>query len=88
MKLTRILRNGTAALLIAAVPVTSSIAATRPNAAVPMAGSAVSTAAYDDDGHDESIGWIGLAAGVLLIGLFALLVLGDDDDDEDELSPG
>lgn len=86
MKLTTILRNGMIGTLIALVPVTSSIAATRPNAAVPMASSAASTAALDDDGDGHTFGYIGLAVGVVLIALFAVLVL--DKDDDDEVSPG
>ena len=83
MQLTKILRNGIAGALIAAVPVTSSIAATRPNAAVPMSSSAAATsAAAEDLGGDASYGWIGLAIGVIGIALFALLVLDNDDDDE------
>ena len=83
MKLTKILRNGIAGALIAAVPVTSSIAATRPNAAVPMSSSAAATsAAAQDFGGDESYGWLGLALGVAAIAIFALLVLDNDDDDE------
>lgn len=80
MNLTKILRNGVAGTLIALLPVTSSIAATRPSAAVPMASSAASTAALDDDG-DGSIGWVGIALGVAAIAIFAILVLDDDDDD-------
>lgn len=87
MKLTKMLRNGMMGALIALVPVTSSVAATRPSAAVPMAGSTASTAAAADFGGDDSIGWVGLAVGVIAIALFAVLVLDKDDDDDDALSP-
>ena len=88
MKPLKMLRNGMIGTLIALVPMTSGIAATRPSAAVPMAGSTASaSAATAGIGDDESIGWVGLAAGVVAIALFALLVLDNGDDDDDALSP-
>ena len=88
MNLLKILRNGMAGALIAAVPVTTSIAATRPNAAVPMASSTASTAAAAQDfGGDHSYNWLAIGLGVAAIAIFALLVL-DNDDDDDEASPG
>jgi hypothetical protein len=87
VKLPQILRNGVIGTSIALLLATSSVAATRPNAAVPMAASSASSAALaDGDGH--RFGWIGLAIGVVAIALFAAFVVHDDDDDEDELSPG
>ena len=89
MTLSQVLRNGTIGTSIALLLVTSGVAATRPNVAVPMAGSAASTtAAAAQDGGDESYNWMALAIGVLGIALFALVVHDDDDDDEDSLSPG
>lgn len=40
MTLSKVIRVGVAAALVASVPLTASVAATRPNAAVPVAGSA------------------------------------------------
>ena len=89
MKLSRIMRNGVIGTSIALLLATSSVAATRPNVAVPVAGSAASSAAAADGfGGDASYGWLGLAVGVVLIALYAAFVVDDDDDDEDELSPG
>lgn len=88
MKLTRILRNGAAGVLIASVPVTASIAATRPNAAVPVAGSTAVTAQVVDDRYDRRAGiaWPALAviAAALLVGIW--IVLDDDDDGEGALT--
>lgn len=50
VKIGKIIRNGVAGLMIAAVPVSSSFAATRPGAAVPTAGSSAVSAQYDDNG--------------------------------------
>ena len=89
MDLMKNLRNATIGALIAAVPLTSSIAATRPNAAVPMAGSAASSAATADGiGGDHSYNWVAFALGIAAIALFALLVLDDDSDDDDAVSAG
>jgi hypothetical protein len=90
VQLLKNLRNVTIGALIAAVPLTSSIAATRPNAAVPMAGSAASTAATAESGigGDHSYNWVAFALGIAAIALFALLVLDDDGDDDDAVSAG
>ena len=87
MTLGKMLRNGMIGALITCVPVTSALAATRPNAAVPMASSTASSAALGIGDDGDSIGWIGLAVGVIAIALFAVLVL-DNDDDEDAVSNG
>lgn len=50
MKIGKYIRNGVAAIMIAAVPVSSSFAATRPGTAVPTAGSSAVGAQYDDSG--------------------------------------
>ena len=79
MKLTQILRNGMIGTLIALVPVTQGLAATRPNAAVPMASSAASSVAVADDyDSDHSYNWVAIGLGVLAIAIFAVLVLDED----------
>ena len=90
MKLSQILRNGMIGTSIAVLLATSSVAATRPNVAVPMSSSAVATAAAQDGiGGDESYNWLAIGLGVLAIAIFALIIHdGDDDEDEDSLSPG
>ena len=91
MKLTKILRNGIAGTLIALVPVTSSYAATRPDAAVPMASSVATTATaaqdYDDDG---GMNWVVLAAigFAVAVALYIILKGDNDDDDLEGVSPG
>ena len=88
MKLAKILRNGVAGALIACVPVTATVAATRPNAAVPMAGSAATTAAQYENDDQGGISWVALAAIGLAVGVAIFLLLDDDDDGEGALSPG
>ncbi len=89
MKLTKILRNGVAGALIACLPVTATLAATRPNAAVPMAGTAAATAAqYQDDQQGGGISWVALAAIGLALGVALFLILDKDDKGEGSLSQG
>ena len=88
MKLTKILRNGVAGALIASVPATASLAATRPGAAVPVAGSTAIAAAQYDDTYDArpGIAWpaVAVIAAALIVGLW--IVIDDDDDGEGALS--
>ena len=89
MKFPQILRNGMIGTSIAVLLATSTVAATRPNVAVPMSSAAASTAAAQDGiGGDESYNWLAIGLGVLAIAIFALIVHDGDDDDEDSLSPG
>jgi hypothetical protein len=88
VKISQILRNGLIGTSIAVFLVTSSVAATRPNVAVPMSSSAASSVAAAQDGGDESYNWLAIGLGVLAIAIFALIIHDGDDDDEDELSPG
>lgn len=80
-----VLRNALAGAIIAAIPVTSTIAAVRPNAAVPTAAStAVSAQVYSDyDRDDDGIaaGWPVLLFGAAMGVLVVILMLEDDDDD-------
>ena len=85
MKLVRILRNGVAGALIAALPVTATMGATRPNAAVPTASSAAVTAAQDDY-DDGGISWLAIAAIGVAVAVALWLILDNDDDDEGALS--
>jgi len=89
VKLTKLLRNGVAGALIACMPVTATLAATRPNAAVPMAGSAATTAAqYDDSSQGGGISWVALAAIGLAVGVAIFLILDKDDKGSGSLSQG
>ena len=68
MKLQKILRNAVAGTLIACVPVSATVAATRPNAAVPMAS------AQAVNGADEGVAgvpWVPLIA----IGVAAIVAI-------------
>jgi hypothetical protein len=87
--LTKILRNGVAGALIACVPVTASLAATRPNAAVPMASSTAATAAQSEDGYQGGgISWVALAAIGLALGVALFLILDKNGNGEGSLSQG
>lgn len=80
------LRNGIAGALIAVVPVTAGLAETRPNAAVPMAGSAAVAAQYSDD--DAGTPWLAFAAIGLAVVVAAWILLDGDDDGEGAISHG
>ena len=82
----KVIRNGIAAALIASFPVTASLAATRPNAAVPTASSAAVVAQYDDD-HGGTP-WLAFAAIGLAVIVAIWILLDDDDDGEGAISPG
>ena len=87
MRLVKILRNGVAGALIAALPVTATMGATRPNAAVPTASSAAVTASSQDDYDDGGISWLAIAAIGVAVAVALWLILDDDDDGEGSLSP-
>lgn len=86
MKLMRTLRNGVAGALIAAVPMTAAVAATRPNAAVPVAGSTAVVAQDGDYDGRMGIAWpaIAVIVAALIVGVW--IALDDDDDGEGALS--
>ena len=68
VKLRKILRNAVAGTLIACVPVSATVAATRPNAAVPMASAQAVTA--QDEGA-AGVPWVPLVA----IGIAAVVAI-------------
>jgi hypothetical protein len=86
--LPKILRNGLAGVLIACVPVTATLAATRPNAAVPLAASTAATAAQNDDSDRANISWVALGAIALALGVALFIILDKDDKGEGSLSQG
>ena len=65
----KLIRNGVAGALIAAMPITSTVAAVRPNAAVPTAGSAGISAQGESA---ASIPWlpIGIIIATLTLGSY------------------
>ena len=70
MKLQKFLRNALAGTLIACLPVSTTVAATRPSAAVPMAGAQAVTGQYDNDGV-AGVPW----APLIAIGIAALVAI-------------
>lgn len=86
MKLTKIIRNGVAGVLIAAVPVTSSIAATRPGAAVPTAASTAVVAAQDNRSNFTNVPIAPLVVILVALGLGIYLAVDKDDDGEGSVS--
>jgi hypothetical protein len=86
VKVSKVIRNLTAAALIASVPATGAFAATRPSAAVPMAGS---TAVMAQDEGQPGDNW-GVYAGIGFLVLVAVwaLVSSDGHGNNDPLSRG
>jgi hypothetical protein len=77
VKLQKFLRNAVAGTLIACLPVSATVAATRPNAAVPMAGAQAVTGQYDDHGA-AGVPWVPLIAiGIAAIVAIIILVSHD-----------
>ena len=69
MSALKFIRNGVAGALIAAMPITSTVAAVRPNAAVPAAGSTAITA----QGQSAAgVPWlpIGIVIATLTLGIY------------------
>ena len=90
MKVTKFVRNGLAGAMIAVVPLSASVAATRPGAAVPMAGSSAVAAQDDDDDNGGMFGiaWPALAVIALTIAVAIYIALDDDGDGNGSLSRG
>ena len=88
MKLTKILRTGVAGVLIASVPVSASVAATRPGTAVPVSSSTAIAAAQIDDGYDRGSGiaWPAVAVIAAALALAVWIAVDDDDDGEGAVS--
>ena len=74
-------------VLIASVPVASGIAATRPNTAVPMASSAATATAVQDD-DNGGISWVAVAVIGVAVAAALFLILNNDDDEDGSLSLG
>jgi hypothetical protein len=70
VKLQKFLRNAIAGTLIACLPVSATVAATRPNAAVPMASAQAVTGQYDNEGV-AGVPWVPLIA----IGIAAIVAI-------------
>ena len=79
MKVTKIVRNGVAGALIAAMPVSTTVAAVRPNAAIPAAGSTAVTAQGVEDGVSA---FPFLPIGIVVLTLILALYIASTDNGE------
>ena len=87
MSLSKVFRNALAGAVIAAVPVSTTVAAVRPNAAVPTAGATAVTA----QGEYESgfgVSWAAVAVIALTLIVAIWIAVDDDGDGEGSLSRG
>lgn len=88
MNVSKVIRNSVAGVLIAAMPVATTVAAVRPNAAVPTAGSTAVTAQYQDDDGGFGVAWAALAVIALTIIVAIWIAVDDDDEGEGSISFG
>jgi hypothetical protein len=84
----KILRNGVAGAMIASVPLSASVAATRPSAAVPVTGSTAVAAQVYDTERRGGISWAAVAVIALAAAVALWIALDDDDDGEVALTRG
>ena len=82
-----ILSKTIAAVLIAAMPVSSTLAAVRPNAAVPTAG-ATAVIAQDGDEAGFGVAWAALAVIALAVVVAIWIAVDDDSDGQGSISFG
>ena len=68
----KMIRNGAAGVIIAALPIATSNAAVRPNAAVPAAGSTAVAAQYDNGNGALAGAWVplGIIVATILVGIW------------------
>ena len=88
MNLSRVIRNGVAGALIAAVPVSTTVAAVRPNAAVPTAGSTAVTAQGEYGESGMGVSWAAIAVIVATLAVAIWIIVDDDPEGEGSLSDG
>ena len=87
MNVAKVVRNSVAGALIAAMPVSTTVAAVRPNAAVPTAGStAVAAQAGEEAGF--GVAWAALAVIAATIIVAIWIAVDDDSDGEGSISAG
>ena len=87
MNVSKVIRNSVAGVLIAAMPVSTTVAAVRPNAAVPAAGSTAVVAQSDDDGA-MGVSWAALAVIALTVIVAIWIAVDDDEDGQGSISFG
>ncbi len=89
MSALKVLRNSVAGVLIAVTPVSTTIAAVRPNAAVPTAGSTTVVAQNDADApYMGGVAWAAIAVVALTLIVGIWIAVGQDDDGEGTFSRG
>ena len=87
MNVSKVIRNSVAGVLIAAMPVSTTVAAVRPNAAVPAAG-ATAVVAQDGDEAGFGVAWAALAVIALTVIVAIWIAVDDDNDGEGSISFG
>ena len=87
MNVSKVIRNSVAGVLIAAMPVSTTVAAVRPNAAVPTAGSTAVAAQYGEEGG-FGVAWAALAVIALTVIVAIWIAVDDDSDGEGSISFG
>lgn len=88
MNVSKVIRNSVAGALIAAMPVSTTVAAVRPNAAVPTAGATAVTAAQYEEPGAMGISWAALAIIALTIAVALYFAVDDDGEGEGGVSIG
>ena len=83
----KMVRNAVAATLIACIPASATVAATRPNAAVPMAGSQAVTSQYDAGGN-AGVPWYSLVAIGVAVAVAVIIVANSSSHGHGALSRG
>lgn len=88
MNVSKVIRNSVAGAMIAAMPVSTTVAAVRPNAAVPTAGATAVTAAQYDESAGMGVSWAALAIIALTIAVAIYFAVDDDPEGEGSASLG
>lgn len=78
-------RNALLGTMLLAVPVSTTVAATRPSAAVPAAAS---TIAAQDRANGIDNTWLWVGGGIVLAIILGVIIFSGDDDDDEEFSQG
>ncbi|MEO5973247.1 MAG: hypothetical protein ABIP91_07795 [Sphingomicrobium sp.] len=74
--------------MIAFLPLTATVAATRPSAAIPVAGSTLAAQSDDDDDGAFGVSWPALAVILLTLAVAVWILIDDDGDGDGSLSRG
>ena len=88
MSLSKVIRNGVAGALVAALPVTTAVAAVRPNAAVPTAGSTAVAAQGEYGEPGMGVCWAAIAVIAVALAVAIWIIIDDAPEGEGSLSQG